>query len=185
MAGNGKGKGSSWERDIARFLTKWMSGQDKELYCWRSPGSGSVATINLGNKAISGDLIPLKNESTKFFDIFSVECKNGYPGADPFKCIMKTKGDDIKDFWTQANRDAAKAEKLPMLIFKKKGVRGNPFVGVTEEAIIKYFPKGKTLSYLVFKFSDIALPRLYMLDLNDFFSTISYEDFNVIDKEIK
>lgn len=173
---NGKGKGSSWERDIARFLTKWMSGQDKELYAWRSPGSGSVSTINLGNKAISGDLIPLKPEAVAFFNIFSVECKNGYPGADPFKCIMKVKGDDLRDFWIQACRDADKAEKLPMLIFKKKGVRGNPFVGVSIDAR-DYFKKMLfDLPHLALDFKD-QLPTLYMFDLQKLFDLVEYKDF--------
>ena len=171
---NGKGKGSSWERDIARFLSKWMSGQDKELYFWRSPGSGAVATINLGNKAISGDLIPLKPEAAKFADVFSIECKNGYPGADPFKCIMSTKGDDLRDFWVQACRDADRAEKLPMLIFKKKGVRGNPFVGVCDRGLKRF--KVDDLESLSLNFSKL-LPVLHMFDLDKFFSTIEYKDF--------
>ena len=173
------GKGSAWERDISRFISKWMSGQDKELYCWRSPGSGAVATINLGNKAISGDLIPLKPEASKFFDIFSIECKNGYPGADPFKCITSSKGDDLRDFWIQACRDADKAEKLPMLIFKKKGVRGNPFVGVTFNGACRFMnmKQGMSLPNIALRFND-ELPILYMFDLQSFFGLIDYKDFN-------
>ena len=170
------GKGSSWERDISRFLTKWITGQDKDLYVWRSPGSGGLATkiANFGNKVISGDVIALRPEAAVLLDVFSVECKNGYPGADPFKCIMSTKGDDLKDFWTQACRDADRAEKLPMLIFKKKGVRGNPFVGVCDRGLKKF--KVDDLESLSLNFSKL-LPVLHMFDLDKFFSTISYKDF--------
>jgi hypothetical protein len=29
---NGKAKGSSWERDVCKFLSVWLTGQEKIIY---------------------------------------------------------------------------------------------------------------------------------------------------------
>lgn len=176
MAVNGKSKGSGFEREIARFLTRWMSGQDKDLYCWRSPGSGSVGTINIGSKALSGDLIPLKPEAAKLFDMFSIEAKTGYPGADPLKVIKKVKNDELKAFWVQANRDAERTEKYPMLIFKKKGMK--PMIGLTIDGILHF--KGSNHLDLVsisINFRE-GLPGLVLFDMEDFFAGASYDNLS-------
>lgn len=135
--------------------------------------SGGLSTVSLCNNGLSGDLMPLKAEAIPFFEKFSVECKNGYEEACPFQTITKTKGDTLKDFWTQACRDAFKGDKLPMLIFKKKGVRGNPFLGLTFEGITKYFPISLTYPYIIINFNS-DLPSLYMMAFEPVFENTEY-----------
>ena len=186
MAGKST-KGATWERKVARLITFWMSGQDTELFCYRSPGSGSVATINLGNKAISGDLFPLKPEAAAFFDVFSVECKNGYPGTNPLLVFGNMKTNDLRDFWFQTCRDAVKAEKLPFLIYNQPGKRP-PLVGVSSSAIAMFF---NTITYHNFIHIKICfdpesreynsrmvgLPNLFLFEMKDFFACKTYEEF--------
>lgn len=163
----GKGKGSAWERKLSRIFTKWVSGQDKEEYYWRSPGSGAVATINVGNKAITGDIIPLKFEGAWFTDIWSIEAKNGYPAGSIDLHLKQNKNEIIKDFWDQACDDATKADKLPMLVYKKKGFP-NPWVGfcpIANEKIKKHL---KGLRFVHMCFGDDR-PDLYFYNLNELF----------------
>jgi hypothetical protein len=75
-----------------------LTGQDKELFFYRSPGSGAVATINVGNKAISGDIMALKPEASLLIDKFSLELKTGYKGVSLDKHLKYNKADPLKAF---------------------------------------------------------------------------------------
>jgi hypothetical protein len=170
---NSKSKGSSAERRIARFLTKWLTGQDKELYFWRSPGSGAVASINLGNKAISGDIIALKPEATIFTDIFSIEIKDGYSDADLFQHLRGNSSFVISAFWKQCTRDAYDNEKLPLLIFRKKNGVYN--VSVDDKGLELVSSKCDHLCSISITFNN-GLPRLHMFNKKDLFECIKPED---------
>ena len=170
------GKGGDWERDVSRILTKWMSGQDKDLWLWRSPGSGAMGSKSpsLSNKALSGDIIALKPGALPLIETFSLELKNGYESACPFQSITKTKGDILLDFWTQCCRDGNKSEKLPMLIFKKKGVRGNPFLGLSIDGIVKHFAEiFQNIPHVKVNFNN-DLPELFLMELNPVLEKTKY-----------
>ena len=173
-------KGGTWERKIARTITMWISGQDTELYCWRTPGSGSMhSTANLSNKAMSGDLMPLKMESLPLFDVFSLECKNGYPGTNPLLTFGNMKTNDLRDFWVQAVRDATTSDKLPMLIYNPPGKRP-ALVGLSPEGISTHFNKASCgASTCVFtRFNkDLGLPDLFLFDMKEFFEITSWKDY--------
>jgi len=170
------GKGADWERVISRRLTLWMSGQDKDLWVWRSPGSGAMGSKSpsLANKALSGDIIALKPQALPLIETFSLELKNGYESACPFQTITKTKGNVLLDFWTQCCRDATKSKKLPMLIFNKKGVRGNPFIGLSLDGIDRYFRYAfDKVPWISLYFND-DLPMLYMVALEPILEMTPY-----------
>jgi hypothetical protein len=162
---NGKEKSGKSEREIARFLTNWLTGQNKELYFWRSPGSGAVATINLGNKSISGDIISLKPEASFFTDMFSVEIKDGYSSTDFFQHIKGNKNFNIEDFWTQCTRDAYDNEKLPLLLYKRKG--GLWTASLDLKGLIKF--KSTNLKSIGITWPDSKLPNLHMFNMKDLF----------------
>jgi hypothetical protein len=164
-------KGSAWERQISRFLTKWLTGQDKELFFYRSPGSGAVATVNLGNKAISGDIIALKPDATILIDVFSIECKNGYKEASLDKHLKTNKSDPLKTFWIQCVSDAQKAEKSPMLIYKKLGLK-SPWVGIDDNFFNHVMPYIPELRYVKLSWGN-CLTDTYFFELHDFFSIIT------------
>ena len=156
-------KGSTFERQLARDITLYMSGQDKELWCWRSPGSGSMFTASLSNKAMSGDLIALKPGAVPLFDVFSIEAKCGYPSTNPLLAIWKPKGDDLRDFWTQCSRDAARSDKLPMLVYKKSGKK--VLIGLCPTGIKDYFPNDPDeRPFVVMKFDGLPLLTLMEFD---------------------
>jgi hypothetical protein len=182
---NSKAKGGAWERKIARFLTMWMSGQDDDLWCYRSPGSGAVATLSKENKDLSGDLIPLKLEAASLFDKFSIECKNGYKGANPLKVFGNLKGNELKDFWIQACRDAQKAKKLPMLIYNPPG-RAPALVGLCNFGQESYFRFDENIPCVFIRFPKekddygltLGLPGMNLYELKTLFDMNPYWEKN-------
>ena len=177
---NSKVKGSEFEREISRFLTEWLTGQTKELYFWRSPSSGAVATINVGNSAISGDIIALKTEAAWVIDLFSIECKNGYGDASFDKVLKENKSDPILAFWEQACGDAISADKSPMLIFRKKGLQ--PIVGIDWRMATALYNDLSDIRCVVLKY--LTLPDCHMYDMKKFFEKVGPDVLKRLTKEI-
>lgn len=165
--GGQKSKGSNFERQICKYLTKWMSGQDKDYWVYRSPSSGAMATI-VKQKNLSGDIIAVDSRAEYFMKNVSLECKDGYPSSSFNGLMKKNKSDEITSFWTQAVGDAKKGEREPILIYHKK--LHNILVGVRYEFFKHYFES--TLSskrHLKINFDDGILPSVVFLDIDDFF----------------
>ena len=157
---NGKSKGSAFEREIARFLTLWCSGQTETLHFWRSPGSGSVATVSR-HMNIGGDIVSLTPEADVFTNLFSVELKKGYPDTDFFHYFKKAKF-NIESFWRQCCKDAQKANKQPMLIYKKPPT----IVGVGNFIDVQ-------IPHMTLQFEDLEDLKLY--EMKSFFDVVSYK----------
>ena len=166
----GKGKGSLWERDVAKTLTKWLTGSEKPYVWWRAPGSGAIATISEENKELSGDIITLRPEGAFLTDKFSIECKVGYPNSNFHKHLKGVKNDEIRLFWEQACGDADRAGKLPMLIYKKK--QYNALIGVTvlNDALLEI--PSITMSWG----EQYDLPNCHFFDMEEFLNIVSPED---------
>jgi len=170
--GASKSKGSSFEREIAKFLTKWVSGQVKELYYWRSPSSGAVATLNVGSKEISGDIIALKPEAAFLTNMFSLELKTGYPKTVFNQHLKDNKNFEIENFWKQCLRDAERAHKYPMLIYRKLGF---PIIlGIDEIVRKKLLYSVKFPKRLVLCFEN-ETPDVNFYDMESFFQIVTPE----------
>lgn len=170
-AGNSKAKGSSYEREISKFLTEWLTGQSKEYYYWRSPSSGAVSTITQGNGEISGDIIALKPEGTILTGKWSIEVKTGYPNSSLHKFLKNVKNDEIEGFWNQCVGDSSRSKKQPMLIYKKKGLNallGIPFINDYKD--LTGHLKSITLDYAG------KLPSLQLFDMIEFFEAVRPEN---------
>ena len=170
----GKGKGSLWERDVAKTLTKWLTGVEKPYVWWRAPGSGAMATISAENKELSGDIIPLRPEGAFLTDKYSIECKVGYPNSNIHKHLKGVKNDEIRLFWEQCCGDADRAGKLPMLIYKKK--QFNALIGVPHiNSELGEIP------FIQMSWGNVYdLPRLYLFDMEEFLNTVSPEDLKIL-----
>lgn len=72
------GKGSGWEREVARRLSLWISkGEDANLF-ERNVGSGGAFTMAArrgGVRGIPGDLMSVHPQSYQFLQKFFVEAK--------------------------------------------------------------------------------------------------------------
>jgi hypothetical protein len=175
--GNKSSKGSAFERELSKLLTVWVSGLDEPILFWRVPASGGMMTRNFHvGEAFSGDIRSLHPSSAWVTDIFSIEAKNGYPGASHDKHLKENKSDAIKSFWVQAVRDAEVVTKIPLLIYRKKGLP--PWVGVTQEMKDLLDVKlTKSLRFVHLGWNeDDALPDIFFYDMKSFFEHLNPED---------
>lgn len=138
------GKGGSFEGEISKRLSLWFSDGEDESIFWRTSASGARATMRRkNNKDVQiDDFGDLKAESPlgkPLTDFFSIELKTGYAKKAKSKAkkyggkeVIKITNWDILDaidsnqikpqfyeFWEQAENDATKASKEPLLIFRR------------------------------------------------------------------
>jgi hypothetical protein len=174
----GKGKGSQLEREIAKFLTFWLTGQKKKYYFWRSEASGGLATIHEENIHMTGDIKSLHPDSKFFTDLFSIECKNGYPNTSFWQHWNSSKF-SIKEFWLQAIDDAYKAKKHPMLIYRKKGRR--QIIGIDKYIQERLNKELKVLNHIGVSWGEENAPEsCFLYDLEGFFDKIKPDDIRSI-----
>lgn len=168
-------KGGAFEREVAKTLTRWLSGEEKPYKYWRMPGSGGLATIHEANRGLSGDIRALSPDAEFLTDCFSIECKTGYPRSS-FWQHFKPNG-ILKDFWQQAVHDAYNAEKRPMLIYRKKG---QPIIvgicradKVALEIVNDMLP---TMPCIELRFRLEELPPVVFFDFKEFFEAVSPQE---------
>ena len=183
MAKGGKKKGSAWEREVSKYLTEWVSGQQDEYHFWRMPGSGGIATNSGTNPDFHGDILPIKEDAEKICEWVVFECKNGYDDASLDKHLKDNKEDIIQDFWEQVNEDAGKTGKFPILIFKKKGF-SIPWLGIDAFLAKILWEHIYNLKYISISWGgETYLPVLYLFDMYAFFDIVTPEILiNVIEE---
>lgn len=116
MGVNGKQKGAGFEREVCKSLSLWITKGEKVDCFWRSAMSGGRATVARGTVRQAGDITAVAPEGHILSDKFFIECKN-YKDID-LDCLVKGKGILIV-FWQIAQKEAAKYNRIPMLIFKR------------------------------------------------------------------
>lgn len=118
---NSKAKGSEFERKISKQLSKWLTNGERDDTIWRSRSSGAYATNRMKkgikSKGNAGDLTSTSEESKRFLELFTIECKN-YKKLDLYNLIEK-KG-QIIDWWDKLKKETAEQDgKFSLLIFKE------------------------------------------------------------------
>lgn len=102
-----KRKGSTFERDLARILNKFVNKSEWK----RIPGSGAMGTI-MNEPALTGDI---NGTVESFTRPFKIEAKVGYGGATQLT---------MKKEWLDKIREEAEASyALPFLVGKFSGAR--------------------------------------------------------------
>jgi len=136
-------KGGDFEREIARKLSLWFTGGERDDIFGRSDGSGGRFT----SRRKSGKDTANQSGDITFTDVigeplikrWSIELKTGYADKSSNKLIDK-KGKSVKilyrwdlldlidstqkvpifiDFWNQTKRDADLSGRTPVLIFRR------------------------------------------------------------------
>src|SRR5574338_1536928 len=110
-------KGSKFERDIARDLSKWL-GEEKTVF-WRSASSGAAATQSKNKANAShycGDLVSIAPVSQKFIDTFYVELKHR---KDIEAHKVFTRNGFLWNTWLHTVEQAKDFNKLPLLIARQ------------------------------------------------------------------
>jgi len=130
-------KGGNFEREIAKELSLWYSKGKRDDLIWRTHGSGGRATqrakSDKDTKYQHGDLTFSDPCVKELFDVFNFELKTGYSRKTKKKsgneritnwCILdlidsKQKICVFEEMWRQAERDAKKSKRIPILIFRR------------------------------------------------------------------
>ena len=166
-------KGGEFERQICKYLSKWIQGTEKPYIFWRGRGSGAMFTLDEDTgKDFSGDIYVVRREGLFFSDKFSLECKNGYPGNSVDYHLKYNKSDGIKEFWEQCCNDANASNRSPMLIYRKKGIR--PIFACIDDYMYGILKKRLDgLRFIHLSYPDTELPDMYMFGLDEFFEKIT------------
>lgn len=118
---NGKNKGSSYEREISKKLSLWLSEGKRDDILWRTQNSGGRFTIRrkkgIDTQNQDGDITSTDPSAQFFSDIFTVELKR-YKDINLWS-IITGKGGGLMSFWEQTCRQAESSNKIPILIAKQ------------------------------------------------------------------
>lgn len=168
-------KGGDFERDRAKFLTKWLIGKTKPYMFWRMPASGGLATIHEECAGLAGDIRSLHPDAEFLTDCFCIECKTGYPRTSFWQFFKKIKNFPIEQFWIQTCNESG--DKLPMLIYRKKG--NKPIVGLEGNALSELceITRIDELRCIELRWGEKSeLTPVCFFDMNDFFSMVEPDD---------
>jgi Holliday junction resolvase len=123
-----KGKGSEFERKIARMLTTHFKGTPRAEVFQKTPASGGLRWKN--NSDVIGDLI------TPPDFIFTIECKKreDLDYEVLFSTRSKNKSEDLINFYSQACDEAVRANRQPLLIVEKR--QGKP-IAILPQAVFR------------------------------------------------
>jgi len=102
-------KGSQFERDICRKLSKWWTNGKREDVFWRTSSSGAMATIRKkSNKSTFGqygDIQAVDPIGANLLKKLSIELKRGYSN-NSFSDLLEKQKSIYWDFVKQAEKEA-------------------------------------------------------------------------------
>jgi len=168
--GRGKGKGSAFEREIAKDISLWLTDGKRNDCIWRTAGSGAKSTVTNSDTMI-GDLMAIRKEATNFFSRINVELKHY---ADLNFLGINNKNFKLEDWWKQVDGDSKRSNTIPLLIFRINH-RGT-WVAYRYH-MIKLFKEGSLLlnnNFIQVYFKDIE-ETIYIETYESFFSKLDRE----------
>lgn len=115
---NTKQKGTSFELDVAKRLSRWYDPHSKIDYFWRTHGSGAVATIRKTCDSIEGDIMPIREEVMNLFDYVIFECKR-LRDIDLLGCIDGRNKDNLGTLYDNCRKRYNHSSKNLFLVFKR------------------------------------------------------------------
>jgi hypothetical protein len=166
--GGGRDKGFGFEIIIAKRLSKWITGDDKDPCLWRSAGSGSFGKITTITN-LRGDIMSIKESGNALMDKISLEIKC-YKDIDALG-LVDGRATTIPEWWKQCREDAG--DRIPLLIMKRN--RGVPILVGRQhflESNLIYMTVG--IKYMI---AIVIDEPLLFIPLETFLQHISYQDF--------
>ena len=168
---NSSKKGAKAERALSKIMTDWVGVEFQ-----RVPRSGGLRWGS--GLMVTGDIIPADPVWLVRFP-FSIE--NKVRNSVKFEDLILDQKSEIMSFWEQASEDAARINKIPMVVFRydfmKKGVY---FIVINKEVFSKI---KKILS------NSCEIPLKYFSVSNKLFIFASYylfeSDYLKIEEAIK
>ena len=182
---NSKRKGNSYERDISKKLSKWITGSEDDLIVWRTSGSGSVSTIakkkGKSAKALDGDFQYLgENQNEReLFNIFFFDSK--CLGDVHLMAInpKNQKSNQLFNEWKKVFEDASTSNKIPVMFVKATNDRKIPEFIIIPESMwcqsLNHMWYTVQFQQEVYKFKLILQDEFFIL--NEWKSLISQNSF--------
>jgi len=178
-----KGKGSEFERQICKRLSKWWTDEERDDVFWRSQTSGARATTRgkSGLKTFGqyGDIQACDPCGQTLLDVFTIEVKRGYSSA--CICDMLDKPDsaaqkELDKFIEQVQEDTRKAGSLYWMVIWQRN-RRQPVV-VTSFRICRNLPQLKKVPHLrgKLRMNSGKCQTLFSCTLEDFLSLVTRND---------
>lgn len=166
-------KGKSGERGVVKILNNRF-----ESYLKQNPKAGSFSrSVGSGNRWSQTSVLPKHAQDTFTGDLvcpegfkFVLECKTGYNDVDLFTCFGE-KCTELDVFIGQVKNDSIRAEKIPMLIWKKDRKEHVAFLSIKDidcDQCVKDCFNKKIQSLLFYK-DWIGLNLDYILSFEDSF----------------
>ncbi len=129
-------KGGTAERDTCWELSRWWTGNRKELVFWRTSNSGGGATVRfrkgISNKSHAGDITAIEETGLPFTRLVTLEIKRGYSEkkgkskrtANLHDLIDGTKQRSLYEDWiNQASTAATRAGSRYWMLLHKRDHR--------------------------------------------------------------
>lgn len=157
-------KGSAFEREVCKMLSRWWTGDERDDVFWRSAGSGGMAKnrSNRGGTAFGqyGDIQATDPIGQPLIDVCSIELKRGYAQANIQNLLDKpanAKAQQLETFLAQAANDSKlagspywmlivrRSQKQALVMFNKS------FLAQLKEAGVNQAIRRDTYFQFVFK----------------------------------
>jgi len=136
---NSKKKGNKAERELCKWFQQWTG-----FPFTRVPASGGLRWKN--TNATAGDIICDDERHSRRFQ-FSVESKS-YKDINFEHLILGNKSIKILEFWKQANEDAERSGKIPILFMRYNGMAKNTYFVIIPISVYNLlFPTLITFDY--------------------------------------
>lgn len=121
QGGKGKRKGSKFERDVCKTLSRYIDPKGTDTLFWRSAMSGGRATVQgrqgIKNQSQLGDITCVSKQGQWLTKNFVLECKT-YKDLAIIGFILKRQG-RLAKFWRQVKKLSKKNDRHPLLIAKQ------------------------------------------------------------------
>lgn len=126
----GRGKGSQYERDVARQLSLWWTDDRNDAIFWRTSQSGGRAKTRMktGRKTFGqyGDIQATDPSGRQLLDLLTIELKKGYNREPAFNAIdrpRRFRPSVWEGFLLQATTDAQNAGTPYWMLIHKRDAR--------------------------------------------------------------
>ena len=118
-----KAKGSQFEREICRLLSKWWTSSARDDIFYRTGASGGRATSRAVKGASTansaGDVGYLDADGEPLLKAFTFELKKGYPAVSIVRLIdnpLAVKSDNLAGWFAQAEAESKLASSLSWVV---------------------------------------------------------------------
>ena len=116
--GGGKEKGSAFERWVAKELSLWLTGGQRNDLFWRTHSSGGLGTISK-KKNEYGDIMSIDDEGRKLTDKYNIECRHG-KCLDLKHLIYSIKSSSLISLIVEGRTNSKLSERKPLWIIKEQ-----------------------------------------------------------------